>query len=49
MNRVTLHLSVQKQLVAKIDKLAAAENRSRLNMIVVLLQAALSSKEGIPA
>lgn len=47
--RVMVHLGLKRELAAKLDQLAKAENRTRLNMIIVLLQQALTPKENVTA
>lgn len=46
--REYISLKMLPTLIAAIEKLAASENRSRSNMIEVLLQEALAAREGKP-
>ena len=43
----TIHVPLRKTIVSRVDRLAQADRRTRVNMIEILVEQALDAKEGI--
>jgi hypothetical protein len=46
LSHVVLSFRLPKKMIQRVDKHAAAETRTRVNMVQVLLQEALDKREG---